>query len=255
MSSDAVVIIPARLASQRFAGKILAKETGKYLIQHVYEQASAAELIDRVIIAADDPKTVQAAESFGAQVKLTDPALPTGTDRVAAVARQLDAQIIINVQGDEPQIDPGCIDQLVRMLIEDREVPMATLAVPFGQNDDPCDPNAVKVVRAQDGTALYFSRSLMPYPRDSAGKVADATDYMLHLGIYGYRRQFLLQLTQLSPVKLEQTERLEQLRALWYGYRIKVGVTEHRSRGIDTQEDYQAFVEHYKCHKAETYGG
>ncbi len=244
---EAAVIIPARLASQRFPGKMLARDTGKYLIQHVYEQALASRLADRVIIAADDTGVIDAARSFGAEVVLTDPALPSGTDRVAAVAEELDAEVIINVQGDEPQIAPACIDQLIQMLTEDQDIPMATLAVPFGDDDDPCDPNCVKVVTDVDGTALYFSRSLIPYCRDSVGKVQNPADYLLHLGIYGYRRDFLLKLAQLPPVKLEQTERLEQLRVLWYGYRIKVGITEYRSCSIDTPEDYRAFVQEYKA--------
>jgi len=242
---EAVVIIPARLASQRFPGKVLVNDTGKYLIQHVYEQVRQASGVDRVVVAADDRRTVEACRSFGAEVVLTDPTLASGTDRVAAVAKDLDADIVINVQGDEPEIDPSCVEQLIGVLKEAPEVPMATLATPFGEEDDPTDPNCVKVVVGKDGTALYFSRSLIPYPRDSGGRVADPGRYLWHLGIYGYRRGFLLSLSQLPPSPLEQTERLEQLRALWHGYKIKVAVTTHRSCGIDTAEEYRAFVQRY----------
>jgi 3-deoxy-manno-octulosonate cytidylyltransferase (CMP-KDO synthetase) len=241
----AVVVIPARYASSRFPGKILARQTGKYLIQHVYEQASKAKCAGRVIIAADDPRTVEAARSFGADVVMTDPALPSGTDRVAAAVADLaDAELVINVQGDEPQIHPECIDQLAGLL-SSSDAPMATLATPFGRDDDLDDPNLVKVVCDRYGRALYFSRSLIPFPRDGREKLPKGfrESFLLHLGIYGYRREFLLELTQFEPAPLEEIERLEQLRVLWRGYTIQVGITPYRSRGIDTPEQYKRFVE------------
>lgn len=241
--SAVVLVIPARYASSRFPGKILAKKTGKYLIQHVYEQASQAKLPTRVIIAADDPRTVEAAASFGAEVVMTDPALACGTDRVAAVVAEMpEAQIVINVQGDEPQIHPECIDQLAELLTHSN-ASMATLATRFADEDDPADPNLVKVVCDRNGQALYFSRSLIPFPRDGKRDLPEGFHFLLHLGIYAYRRDFLLKLTQLDRSPIERIEMLEQLRVLWHGYAIKVGITNHRSRGIDTPEEYQLFVE------------
>ncbi len=245
MLTAAVVIIPARYASSRFPGKILARETGKYLIEHVHDQVSRATRVRRVIVAADDPRTVEAVRSFGGEVVLTDPELPSGTDRVAAVARDLDeGELIVNVQGDEPEISPSSIDQLVELLA-DGEAPMATLAAPFGPQDDPTNPNMVKVVCDRLGNAMYFSRSLIPFPRDGVAGLPAGFSYLLHLGIYGYRRDFLLAFTQLPVAPVEAIEKLEQLRALWHGHRIQVGVTEHRSGGVDTPEQYRRFVERY----------
>lgn len=239
--ASAVVVIPARYGSTRFPGKVLAKATGKYLVQHVYERVCRARWAGRVIIAAEDARTVTAAGEFGADVVSTDPDLPSGTDRVAAVAESLgDADVIINVQGDEPEIDPSCVDQLAE-LMAGCDSPMGTLATPFGE-DDPADPNAVKVVCDREGYALYFSRSLVPYPRDGRQALPTGFVWLRHVGIYAYRRAFLLKLSQLAPSPLEQVEKLEQLRALWHGHRIKVGITSHRSVGVDTREDYERFV-------------
>jgi len=238
----AVVVIPARYASTRFPGKILARRTGKFLIEHVWEQARRARCARRVIIAADDPRTVEAARGFGAEVVMTDPGLPSGTDRVAAVVRQLpEAEFVINVQGDEPEMHPECIDQLAGLLAESA-APMATLATPFGPDDDPTNPNCVKVVLDAAGYATYFSRSLIPYPRDGRDHLPEAFRYLWHLGMYGYRREFLLRLTELPVAPTEAIEKLEQLRVLWHGERIRVGVTEHRASGVDTPEQYERFV-------------
>lgn len=240
---SAVVVIPARYASSRFPGKILARRTGKYLIQHVYEQACRAQRADRVIIAADDARTVDACRQFGADAVLTDPQLPSGTDRVAATVKDLeDVGYVINVQGDEPEIHPEAIDQLAE-LIATSQAPMATLATPFGDDDDPTDPNLVKVVCNGRNEAMYFSRSLIPYPRDGRDQMPASMPFLLHLGIYAYRREFLMKLTTLDVAAVERVERLEQLRALWNGYTIAVGVTDHRSVGIDTPAEYEAFVQ------------
>jgi len=215
------------------------------LIQHVYEQASRADCADRVIIAADDPRTVDAARSFAAEVVMTDPSLASGTDRVAAVAEKLgESDLIINVQGDEPEIHPQCIDQLAELLTGS-DAPMATLATYFGPDDDPRDTNMNKVVCDKAGYAIYFSRNLIPYPRDGLDNLPRGFKFLLHLGIYAYRREFLLKLTRLDPSPIEQIERLEQLRVLWYGYKIKVGVTDHRCSGVDTPQEYKAFVDRY----------
>jgi len=242
---SAVIVIPARFGSVRFPGKVLARQTGKYLIQHVWEQARQAKCASRVILAVEDPRTVDAAKEFGAEAVLTDPNLPSGTDRVAAVARMLDGnELIINVQGDEPEIDPRCIDQLAELMAEGSAA-MGTLGTPFMNFDEPKNPNAVKVVCDKTGSALYFSRSLIPFPRDGVETLPKDFQYFLHLGIYAYHRDFLLTFTQLPPAPLEQIEKLEQLRALWHGYRICVGITDYRSRGVDTPEEYAAFVERY----------
>lgn len=238
-----VAIIPARYASTRFPGKPLAKETGKYLIQHVVEQVTRASTIDDVIVATDDERIFQAVNAFGGHPVMTRADHPTGTDRVAEVAETLDADVIVNVQGDEPEIDPAGIDRVVALLADNPDVPVATLACPFPPGADPADPNAVKVVLDARGRALYFSRSLIPYPRDRAGTPDDPSCRLLHIGIYAYRRTFLLELARLAPTPLEQREKLEQLRVLEHGHPIAVAVVERAAIGIDTPEDYAAFVE------------
>ena len=240
---NAAAVIPARYASTRFPGKPLANETGKYLIQHVYEQVSRARSIAQVIVATDDERIRRAVQSFGGRAVMTRADHPSGTDRVAEVAAGLDAEIIVNVQGDEPEIEPGNIDQLVRLLADDAEVVIGTLACPFPAGADPRDPNAVKVVLDGRGRALYFSRALVPYPRDSGGVPTAGGPWLLHLGIYAYRRDFLLRLAKLPPTPLEQVEKLEQLRALENGYAIAIAVVERSAVGIDTPADYAAFVE------------
>ena len=239
---NAIAIIPARYASTRFPGKPLLRETGKYLIQHVYEQVGRARLIDEVIVATDDERIAEAVRSFHGRAVMTRADHPSGTDRVAEVARGLDAEIVVNVQGDEPEIEPSNIDTLVGLLAGDPTVRIGTLACPFPADADPSDPNAVKVVLDARGRALYFSRSLIPYPRDTAGRPTVAGQWLLHLGIYAYRRSFLLELAKLPPTPLEQREKLEQLRTLENGHAIAVGIVEKAAIGIDTPEDYAAFV-------------
>ncbi len=244
-SLRSIVVIPARLASSRFPEKILAKRTGKYLFQHTYEQALQAELIDKVIVAADDERTIQAAESFGAQAIMTDPALPSGTDRVSAAVKNIDCDIIVNLQADEPQMPPEFIDKLVKLLIDNPEVPMATLASAFTSREDIENPNNVKVIIDKANNAIYFSRSIIPYPREGFETLPKGFEYYHHFGIYAYRKDFLLALTKLEPAPIEQVEKLEQLRVLWNGYKIKVAITEYRVEGIDTIEEYEKFVESY----------
>lgn len=263
-----VVCIPARYASTRFPGKVLAKDTGKYLIQHTWEQARKAKLPERVVIAADDGKIVQAAREFGAECVLTSPKHNSGTDRIAEAVGHSDADIVVNVQGDEPRIDPDHIDYLARLLIDHPDCPMATLAAPFTSADQVADPNAVKVITHvapppsgvtdtqprtagphlttnQTAKAIYFSRSVIPYDRDRAG-VGDMASYLRHIGIYAYRRDFLLKITSLPQTPLEKLEKLEQLRAIENGYTILVGKVEHTCEGIDTPEQYAAFVEQWE---------
>ncbi len=237
-----VAVIPARYASSRFPGKPLANETGKYLIQHVYEQVSRAKSISSVIVATDEPRIIAAVQSFGGKAVMTRADHPSGTDRVAEVAGSLDADIIVNVQGDEPELEPASIDQLVALFSDSTNVFVGTLACPFPAGTDPTDPNAVKVVLDTRGNAIYFSRSLIPYPREQAGRPEKPGNWLLHLGIYAYRRTFLLELASLAPTPLEMREKLEQLRILEHGFTIAVAEVDRSPIGIDTPEDYAAFV-------------
>src|SRR5262249_19513491 len=222
-------------------------ETGKYLIQHVYERACQSRRTGQVIVATDDPRIVAAVEGFGGQVALTGRDHPSGTDRVAEVARQLDADVIVNLQGDEPLIDPTSLDLLPKLLEHDPSADVATLAVPIRSLDQWLNPNCVKVVCDGAGRALYFSRSPIPFVRDGRPDfAAEPPQFFLHLGLYAYRRDFLLQLAASPPELLEQLEKLEQLRVLSLGRRITVGVVRHASIGVDTYEDYQRFVRAYR---------
>jgi len=238
-----VSVIPARYASTRFPGKLLARQTGKYLIQHVYEQVSQAKLIDEVLIAVDDERIGRACDAFGAKWRMTSGDHTCGTDRIAEAAADLDADIIVNVQGDEPEIDPANIDQLVKLLGEDEKADIATLAAVFQPDEDINNPNVVKVVVSRGKHALYFSRWPIPYNRDN---VDQADVYRKHLGIYAYRRDALLRFSKLQPTPLEKMEKLEQLRALENGMTIEVGDVEHGAVGIDTPQQYEDFVKRYK---------
>ena len=285
-----IAVIPARYDSTRFAGKVLARDTGKYLIQHTYERACMARTPENVIIATDNEKVVAAAAEFGAECVLTSSDHQSGTDRIAeAVVKLADSgqriadsdggegpyaerytlnadDIVINLPGDEPEIDPGNIDYLARLLMDNPECPMATLSAEFQTAQQVADPNIVKVViawsvqrgadrkdlnaercplNADCGEAIYFSRSVIPYDRDAAG-VGDVRQYLRHLGIYAYRKEFLLQITSLPQTPLEKIEKLEQLRAIENGYSILVGKVKHTCDGIDTPEQYAEFVKRYK---------
>ncbi|MBI2805398.1 MAG: 3-deoxy-manno-octulosonate cytidylyltransferase [Planctomycetes bacterium] len=235
------IIIPARYASSRLPAKPLLRETGKYLIQHVYERACESR-VDQVIVATDDWRIFQAVESFGGQVVMTRDDHVSGTDRVAEVAERLDADLIVNLQGDEPMIEPDTLDRLAQLLAGDCDSPMATLAVPIASQELYRDPNCVKVICDRQGRALYFSRSPIPFVRDGEPDFSSGR-FLQHLGLYAYRRDFLLKLATLPPEPLEEIERLEQLRVLALGYRIQVGVVPHAHRGVDTPEDYRRFVE------------
>lgn len=243
----AAAIIPARYASSRLPGKpILSKvreATGKFMIQHVYERAADARWVDTVIVATDDDRIARAVAEFGGRAQMTSPEHRSGTDRIAEVASTLEHEIVVNVQGDEPQILPEQIDHVICMLLDDSSASMATLATPIESEQKWRDPNTVKVVLSTNGDALYFSRCAIPYMRDVTGLPEDAqTRPLQHLGIYAYRREFLLGYADLPPSPLEQAENLEQLRALSAGHRIKVGITEHRPHGIDTPEDVEAWL-------------
>ena len=226
-------VIPARYASTRLPGKPLANIAGKPMIQHVYERASQARRPAKVLVATDHELVYQAVTDFGGQALMTSPDHPTGTDRLAEVARACpEYELIINVQGDEPLIEPAVIDQLAAAFDDEPELVMATLATVMAE-DEYDKPSAVKVVTRRNGHALYFSRSLIPYPRV---QLAELPVYK-HIGIYAYRRDFLLTYAALAPTPLERTESLEQLRALEHGYNIKVLLTDFQSVGVDTPED------------------
>ena len=239
------IIIPARLHSTRLPEKLLLSETGKPLIQHTYESARAASLPGGICVAADDERIAEVVRGFGGQVVMTDPEAASGTDRVAEVAAQMEeVEIIVNVQGDEPEISGKSIDQVVRLLEENPTEVMSTLATPIRDRSQLEDPACVKVVLDDSGRALYFSRSVVPHAREWNDQLLEAepAHYLQHLGIYAYRRQFLLELTTLPRSGPEQLESLEQLRVLSSGRSILVGVTSEPSIGIDTPEDYRAFV-------------
>ena len=241
-----VAVIPARYGSTRFPGKPLARDTGKYLIQHVYQSVCNCPLIDRVIIATDDERISRAADEFSGCWVMTRPDHRSGTDRIAEVAENLQAEIIINVQGDEPDLAPTVLTTLIERLQGEPELKMATLARPFSSDEDPADPNRVKVVLDDRGYALYFSRSVIPYCRSNPGGLAPAQRYLLHIGIYGFRRQSLLDFAAMEPSSLERIEKLEQLRALQAGWPIAVDLVSYQGQGIDTPQQYAAWVQSKK---------
>lgn len=225
-------IIPSRYASSRLPGKPLRMIAGETLVHRVYERAALAKLPDIVIVATDNEKIESEVKSFGGRVMMTSPDHPTGTDRLAEVAASLpDYDIVVNVQGDEPFINPDVIDSLAKMLAERDDLDMTTAAAPL-KEDEYDDPSAVKVVVNQKGEALYFSRSLIPYPRNEF-----SVPPLKHVGIYAYRRDFLLAYAGMKQTPLEKTESLEQLRALEMGYKIGVIRIDSEDIGIDTEED------------------
>ena len=247
-----VVCIPARYESSRFPGKVLARDTGKYLVQHTYEQACRAKRPAEVIIAADDQRVMDAARSFGARCVLTSPDHQSGTDRIAEAVIDKETDIIVNLQGDEPEIDPAHIDQVAEILIDSQreegrepKAPMATLGAPLASPKQVANPNIVKVITDLAGRAIYFSRSVIPYDRDAQG-IGCAGQHLRHVGMYAYCKDFLLEITKLPQSPLEKLEKLEQLRVIENGYSILVGKIEHACDGIDTPEQYAEFVRRYQ---------
>jgi 3-deoxy-manno-octulosonate cytidylyltransferase (CMP-KDO synthetase) len=226
------IIIPARYGSTRFPGKPLHVIAGKPLVQHVWERCREARLADGVVIATDDERIAAAARGFGAEVAMTRDDHPSGTDRLAEVADQrAGATHFLNVQGDEPLINPALLDRMMAALRDDDALPMITAASPLVDGPDADNPNIVKVVLTSAGDALYFSRSRIPYARHPP-----ALPCYRHLGVYGYSRQFLLRFVSWPPSPLERTESLEQLRALENGARLRVVLTTDESPGVDTPE-------------------
>ena len=297
---NAVVVIPARYASTRLPGKLILPEvkaiTGRYIIEHVYQNVKQAKHIHKVIVAADNQLIYDIVKGFGGEVEMTSVLHTSGTDRIAEVAGHLDADVVVNVQGDEPEVSANMVDQVIDTLVEDKETVMSTLANIIKDATELANPNVVKVVLDNCGYALYFSRSQIPYVRDgkdpikvtvhphlnippppfspsvrgTGGETQGDNEYspplvggvrggeellpikepgvafLKHLGIYAYRRDFLLKYSKLPASSLEDAEKLEQLRALSNGYKIKVAITNYTSRGIDTREDLMAFIERYK---------
>lgn len=233
----ATIVIPARWASIRFPGKPLVTLAGKPLVQHVWERCCRSREAHRVIVATDDMRIAEAAFAFGAEVALTDPGHPSGTDRVAEVAENLPRErVIVNVQGDEPLVDPKLIDRLIRLFESDRKLQMATSASPIKDATEFADPNVVKVVTTSAGDALYFSRAAIPFDRDASGRGVP----LRHHGLYAFERKFLLGYVRWKPTRLERLEKLEQLRALEHGARIRVVLTAHCPPGVDTPEQAAA---------------
>lgn len=244
--STSFVVIPARLASTRLPRKMLLKQTGKSLIRHTYEAAQRATRPAGICVATDHAEIYQEVRRFGGRAEMTDPQAASGTDRVAEVARELqNVDVMVNLQGDEPELAAASIDLAVRLLEEDPTAVMSTLATPIRSRGQLEDPACVKVVFDDRGRALYFSRSPIPHPRQwHEGLLrSDPPLFHQHIGLYAYRREFLLRLAAMPPSDLEKTEQLEQLRVLQAGHSILVGVVEEPTFGIDTPEDYRAFVE------------
>ena len=234
-------VIPARFASTRLPGKPLKDIAGKPMVVRVYERASQAGLVDETLVATDDERIKDAVEAAGGRAMLTRADHATGTDRLAEVAEAYpQVDLIVNVQGDEPLIEPGLIDQLAGLFADEPDLQMATVKTEMKDEDEQRNPNNVKVVCDKAGYALYFSRSLMPYPRKGGCPVYK------HIGIYAYRRDFLLHYAKMEPTPLEQAESQEQLRALENGYRIKVVETKAKFVGVDTVEDLERVNEIYR---------
>lgn len=245
-------VIPARYASTRFPGKALAEIDGRPMIQHVYERASQSELVGRVIVATDDTRIADAVNTFGGEAIMTSTSHETGTDRLAEVAAGLDSEIIVNLQGDEPLIDPTMIDQVIQPFLEDSDLQMGTVKTRIKCLHDFLSPNVVKVVTDNRGNALYFSRSPLPFFRDKWKDLKDdsfCSGKLLcykHVGLYVYRRDFLLKFAAMPATFLEISEKLEQLRAIENGVKIRVVESEFESVGVDTPDDLLKAQEQYR---------
>jgi len=261
-----VAVIPARYASTRFPGKVLAKDTGKYLVQHVYERVCESKRVDRVVVATDDDRVVEAVTSFGGEVRLTRAGHRSGTDRVGEVAEAMDLDgndLVLNVQGDEPEIGVEVLDRLIGAMSRRRHCPIGTAATRFDDKGptegpgSPVDPNCVKVVVGADGRALYFSRFPIPFLRRTGGAVDAPSRWLLHLGVYAFQADTLQAVTagRIPPGVLEQAESLEQLRWLEHGFAVMVELVDSPFVGIDTPEDYAAFVARTARSKQGSRGG
>jgi 3-deoxy-manno-octulosonate cytidylyltransferase (CMP-KDO synthetase) len=244
---NVIGVIPARYSSTRFEGKVLADISGKSMIQHVWERAKQALILDDVIIACDDERIAAVAKGFGAKVVFTSKAHASGTDRIIEVINPLEVKAVINIQGDEPLVHPMMIDAVGRALLDDPKISMATLMKKIEDPAEINDPHVVKVVVDRNNFALYFSRAAIPYyPENSE---ASELVYYKHIGLYGYTKDFLFTYKNLPVSRLEKTERLEQLRVLEEGYRIKVLETKHETIGVDTPADLEKVKEYLQAHK------
>ena len=232
---EVVIVIPARFGSTRLPGKPLVLLAGKPMIQHVYERAKLAEQADRVIVATDDERIVKAVESFGGTARMTRPDHRTGTERVAEVAAHEKGDIFVNVQGDEPLLDPVAVDTAVNALLEEPAAVISTVATPIKTPADIMDPNIVKTVLDFDNNSLYFSRAPIPWVRDTASKIQ--VRHLKHLGLYVFQREALLEYPTLPQGELERIEQLEQLRWLENGWKIRVAEVEHDAVSVDVPED------------------
>ncbi len=245
-----LIVIPARLESTRLPRKMLLSETGKPLIEHTYEAAKASERADHVVVATDDPLILEVVQRFGGHGKMTGSHHLSGTDRVWEVAAEMqEYDLIVNVQGDEPELTGPAIDAALAVFDEHPDAQMTTLATPLRDPSKLESPNCVKVITDQAHRAIYFSRAPIPFPRnqDRDWLAQEPPVYFQHIGLYAYRRDVLMRLSKLPPTVIEKIESLEQLRALHYGIPIHVAYIDHPVQGIDTPEDYQAFVKRFKA--------
>jgi 3-deoxy-manno-octulosonate cytidylyltransferase (CMP-KDO synthetase) len=252
-NQNIVAVIPARYGSTRFPGKALALIQGKPMIQWVYERTKRSKLIDRVLVATDDDRIMRAVADFGGEAVMTSQDHPTGTDRIAEVARGLkNCDIVVNVQGDEPLIEPAMIDEAIRPLVADAAIPMGTVCKLIDRREEAFDPNVVKVVLDEQGFALLFSRAPIPWDRDawadkrSLDELPLTTALYKHIGLYVYRRDFLLRYANLPQTRLETVEKLEQLRVLGHGYRIRAVITQYESFGVDIPGDLSKILHRLK---------
>jgi len=243
-------VIPARYGSTRLEGKVLAEIGGKPMVQHVYERAKNATLLDELIVAVDDERVLHAVQSFGGKAVMTSPSHTCGTERVEEIARSSKAEIIINIQGDEPFIKPGMIDEVINLLLEDLSVPMGTLVRKIEKEEELRNPGVVKAVLGSNGFALFFSRELVPYPKNR--QYFQAYE---HLGVFSFRRWFLSEFVRLGVSPLEETEGLEMLRAIENGYKIKVAITKYKydALSVDTKEDLEKARKIYERMKTKGY--
>jgi len=244
-TNSCTLVIPARRRSTRLPDKLLLRETGKTVLQHTYEAACQTRCPRTILIATDDEEIAAEARRFGGQVVMTSPDCPSGTDRVAEAVRDNDcSDVIVNLQGDEPDIDPQAVDSLIESLWANPSAAMATLATPIQKKSLLEDPACVKVVFDFAGQALYFSRNPIPHAREWQDELLEAEPplFYQHIGVYAYRRDLLMRIATLPPGRMEQLEKLEQLRVLENGEKIMITVVDEPSRGIDTPDDYAAFV-------------
>lgn len=232
---DVIGVIPARYGSSRFEGKVLADIHGKPMLQWVWEAAKKAKILDEVIIACDDRRIEEAAESFGGKAVFTSKEHPSGTDRICEVVNPLEVKVVVNIQADEPLIEPVMIENVARPLLDSPQLNMATLMKEIDDPQDIADPNVVKVLTDKNGLALYFSRAGIPYQRDKSIEVT----YYKHIGLYAYTKDFLFIFKNLPESTLERIEKLEQLRVLEQGFRIKVIETKISTVGVDTPVDLE----------------